>query len=436
MPKNIILLLYIVLISCGGGFKDYPASPIDQVNYLDHAQTKTENNITITTSVISLEESDKIFGVDLFAKGIQPVWLEITNNTEVDYVFLPISMDPDYFAPNEVAYLFQGLFGGGKVHPQLSERFNNYGFEIDNIKPGETKNGFVYTNFDPGIKFVNITLIAEDNVETFIFYHVIAEARETVNEIDFGLIYTDDQFVKYKTEDEIRKAIKDLPCCIMNEDGTDETYPVNFIFIGNGEDIFSALIRQGWDVTEPFSDMWLKLDKKKYFASPLFRTTPMEYFYYFNRPQDLSLQKARYKEKGTVRQRNEMRAWLAPIEFNGKSVWVISTTRDVGTDVDKVKDFLTKKIDPDLNETSSFLIEDMVLSQNVNKIGFIGKLPPSSKDNPRKNYKDQVWWFDGLWAVLLFDDKPNSLSDITFYNWDFPNEYLQKYYKEKIDSGS
>ena len=434
MRSKLNILILLMLVSCGG-FKDYPATPLEEVNFLDHSETKTENGITVTTSVLTDEESKKIFGVDLFSKSIQPVWVEIVNNSDNSLTFLPISLDPDYFAPNEVAYLYQGLFGGGSVHPQLSERFNSYGFELKEINPGETHNGFVYTNFDPGIKYINITLAGEELLETFVFYLVLADAREYYDQIDFENIYTKDQVVDYDNENAFRLAVKDLPCCTKDSNDEDNVYPVNFIFIGTDEDIYSALIRRGWDVTEPYSDMWKKLDVKKYFSTPLFRTSPMENLYYFGRQQDVSLQKSRRRESGTIRQRNEMRIWLAPIKFQGKNVWLGSTTRDVGTDVDKFKDFLTKKIDPDLNETRSYLVEDLVLSQSINKIGYIGLLPPTDEKNPNINQKGQLWWSDGMVLVLLFDDTPNTLSEITFYDWDFPNDYIEKYYRQKIQSG-
>lgn len=129
-----------------------------------------------------------------------------------------------------------------------------------------------------------------------------------------------------------------------------------------------------------------------------------------------------------------MRMWLAPIKFSGKNVWLGSTTRDIGTDVDKVKDFLTKKIDPDLNETRAFLAEDMLVSQSVNKIGFIGMQSPSDSDNPNSNINNQKWWSDGMVLVLHFEDTPNTLSDIKFYDWEFPDEYIRNYYREMIDT--
>ncbi|MGI9534508.1 MAG: LssY C-terminal domain-containing protein [Thermodesulfobacteriota bacterium] len=425
-PLNFVLTISIILniiifslFSCGG-FKNYPAVPIEQVDFLSHAETKTENEITVTTSVLTNEESKRIFGVDLFEKGIQPVWIEIKNDTDYDFVFLPISVDPDYFAPNEVAFLFQGLFNGGKVHPQLSDRFNDYGYELSKIFPGETRKGFLYTNFDPGIKYINVNLFSEEKIETFVFYLLLRDASEEFYQINFDIIYSDEEFTNYENENDFIQAVKNLPCCTKNNESNEEVYPINFVFIGDDEDVFSALIRRGWDVTEPYSDVWRKLDVKKYFSSPLFRTSPMENLYYFDRTQDVSLQKSRRKEKGTIRQRNEMRIWLSPIKYKGESVWAGSTTRDIGTDVNKFRDFLTKKIDPDLNETRSYLFEDMALSQNVSKIGWIRFLEVTTKENPNINFDEQTWWSDGLVLVLLFDDIPTSISDISFFEWDYP----------------
>ena len=426
--KKYFAILIFLMSSCTGGFKNYPATPIDQVNFLKHAETKTENGITVTTSVLTNEESKAIFGVDLFQKGIQPVWIEIKNNAEYDFVFLPISVDQDYFAPNEVAFLFQGLFDGGKVHPQLSDRFNKYGYELSRIYPGETRNGFVYTNFDPGIKYINVTLFSEEKMETFVFYLLVGDAREEFNDINFDIIYSTDEFIYITDDNNFIEIIESLPCCITSKEKNEDVFPINFVFIGSDEDVYSALIRRGWDVTEPYSDIWRQLNVKKYFSSPLFRTSPMENLYYFNRAQDVSLQKSRRKEKGTVRQRNEIRIWLAPIKYMGKSVWVGSTTRDIGTNVNKIRDFLTKKIDPDINETRSYLAEDMALSQNVSKIGWIKVLEPTTADKPRKNYREQKWWSDGLVVVMLFDEKPTSMSDISFFEWEYP-------YSDKINKG-
>jgi len=417
--KILISIFTIGVVSCGG-FKDYPAVPIAQVDFLKRAETKTEDGITVTVSVLTIDESEKIFGVDLFKKGVQPVWIEITNDNDYVFVFLPISLDPDYFAPNEVAFLYQGLFNGGKVHPQLSKRLNDYGYEFSKINPGETRKGFVYTNFDPGIKYVNVDLFSEEKIETFVFYIVLYDANEEFEGVNFDIIYSIDEYVSYSNENDFIESVMNLPCCIKTKDTKEDAYPINFVFIGNDEDVFSALIRRGWDVTEPYSNLWTNIDAKKYFSSPLFGTSPMENLYFFDRSQDVSIQKTRKKDKGTIRQRNEIRIWLAPIKYKGKSVWVGTTTKDMGTDVNKIKDFFTKKIDPDLNETRSYLTEDLILSQNVSKVGWIRTLEPTTEDNPNQSYKEKIWWSDGLVLVLLFDETTTSISNISCFEWESP----------------
>ena len=57
-----------------------------------------------------------------------------------------------------------------------------------------------------------------------------------------------------------------------------------------------------------------------------YRTSPVSPLYVFDRPQDFALQKARK----TVDERNHLRLWRAPVDFEGKPVWVGQLSRDIG----------------------------------------------------------------------------------------------------------
>jgi hypothetical protein len=46
-------------------------------------------------------------------------------------------------------------------------------------------------------------------------------------------------------ENELRKALENLPCCATNEDGTKNGDPLDLIFIGSREDISAAFVRRG-----------------------------------------------------------------------------------------------------------------------------------------------------------------------------------------------
>ena len=46
------------------------------------AETKSEGNIRVTAAVLSEDETKTYFDLDLYDKGIQPIWLEIENQNE------------------------------------------------------------------------------------------------------------------------------------------------------------------------------------------------------------------------------------------------------------------------------------------------------------------------------------------------------------------
>ena len=52
------------------------------------------------------EEVQNLIGIDLYADGIQPVWIEVENRDSAPYWFLPHGMDPNYFPHWEAAEAF------------------------------------------------------------------------------------------------------------------------------------------------------------------------------------------------------------------------------------------------------------------------------------------------------------------------------------------
>ncbi len=92
----VILLFYFLIFY---GCAKFNPRPIDEVPFRERAQTQYENNVRVTAAVLSAEESQAVFGVPLYEKGIQPIWLEIENNDEEPVWLLPVGLDPDYFTP-------------------------------------------------------------------------------------------------------------------------------------------------------------------------------------------------------------------------------------------------------------------------------------------------------------------------------------------------
>ncbi len=106
------------------------------------AVTKAEDGIRVSATIPSREEARSIFGIDLREQGIQPLWLEIENGREGDIYFLPTGLDPEYFPPLEVAFLYKGAYAD---HAALGEHLQALNFDGRSpILAGATVSGFVY----------------------------------------------------------------------------------------------------------------------------------------------------------------------------------------------------------------------------------------------------------------------------------------------------
>ncbi|MCW5783814.1 MAG: hypothetical protein KIT39_10940 [Nitrospirales bacterium] len=106
-----------MLLLIAGCMKYVPPDSFPQA-FLKRVETQQEGPVQVSAVVLSASESEEVFGSSLPGKNIQPVWLKIHNQTEKELVLQLLSIDPDYFAPSEAAWLSQG-FGkrcGSQMH--------------------------------------------------------------------------------------------------------------------------------------------------------------------------------------------------------------------------------------------------------------------------------------------------------------------------------
>jgi len=423
LQQIIIFLCMLALFGCAtkSGIP-YSPRPVEEVPFHERAQTQSRSGLTVTVAVLSPTESRQVFGVDLESKGIQPVWFKIRNQSDKYYVFLPITADPEYYSPGEVSFLFKGNFSKSN-YIVMDEYLEELNFSITLIPPGEESSGFVYTEMDPGIKHVNAALYAWGELEDFDFFFMVPGITTSADTVDFDSLYAENEIVNYEDEEELRTALESLPCCTTDRDGNGEGNPINFVFIGKREDIGDALIRRRWDVAQTVTD-YIQEAEINLFSTGRYRTVPLSDFYFYGRRQDVGLQKARRTRRGDLRQRIEMRLWLSPMRLKGNEIWVGAISTDVGSKI-KIKDFKLieeKQIDPNTDEARSYLVQDLVFSRNVSKLGRVGGIEPADRFNPHMNLLDQPWWTDGHRMVLLFQEKPLTLRELEFFPWEWAED--------------
>ena len=85
------------------GLPDFQPDAMDEVGFKERAETQTQHGVTASIVVLTADEAKAAFDCKLYKKKIQPVWIEITNDTDDEMLFMPRSIDPEYFAPLEVA---------------------------------------------------------------------------------------------------------------------------------------------------------------------------------------------------------------------------------------------------------------------------------------------------------------------------------------------
>jgi len=383
--------------------------------YQERAKTEVQGGLTVTVAVPTEEEAKAIYGVDLAEKGIQPVWIEIQNAAAIPYWFLSSGLDPNYFASSEAAFAFHST--SDDTNHAVDRRFDSLQFR-NPIMPGAIASGFLLTNLDEGVKAVDIDLIARGDVKSFTFFTVDPTFKRRHTQIDLDDLYIGDEIIHVDDEDQLRALLEQLPCCTMNEDGTEFGDPLNLVLIGERTDLTAALVRRQWHPTEIISAESLWRTVKSFVLGSRYRYSPISPLYVFGRPQDGAAQKAR----STIHQRNHARFWLSPIRFQGKEVWVGQISRDIGVKFTlKSPTFSTHVIDPDVDEARRYLIEDLAYSQALQRFGYVKGVGGTSREAPRSNLTGDPYYTDGLRGVMFIEPRPYSLSDLDFLDWDRPS---------------
>ena len=411
----IITFIAIKTIYISSTFK--PQS-IFKVPFRERAQSKFDDDVRVTATVLSAEESRQIFGVNLAKKGIQPVWIRVENHDTRPYWLMYSGLDPNYFSPIEAAQVNHSIFTKS-LNTKIEEHFRVLGFR-NPIASGASVSGFIYANLDEGTKVVDIRLLRFNTsgfgkTKFFTFFLPVPGIKADYYDVDFERLYTSSEIVDLD-EKELRIALENLPCCTTDEDGTQQGDPLNLVLIGTREVIASAFIRRGWLAAEETYGKAIWKTVKSFLLGSKYLYSPVSPLYLYSRQQDRAGQKPRQ----TVHQRNHLRLWLSPMRHKGLPVWIGQISRDVGVRFTlKIWPPVTHKIDSDIDEALHALLEDMVYSQQLATVGWVKGVGAASRSKPRHNLTGDPYFTFGLRLVLMFEKTPPRASEnIQSFFWE------------------
>jgi len=110
---------------------------------------------------------------------------------------------------------------------------------------------------------------------------------------------------------------------------------------------------------------------------------------------------------------------LSLVPWKKSIFWIGQISRDIGVRF-TTKTITTHKIDPDVDETRSFLIQDLWYSQGLKKFGYVKGVGAASYDEPRGNLTGDPYFTDGLRAILWMSSQPSAFGDVGWFDWELP----------------
>ena len=277
--------------------------PTDSGDTLLRARAVTEagRGVEVSATVLGPEDSIRMLGTDVNAAGVQPVWIEVRNDTEHMLWLLRAGADPDYFSPLEVAWSAHVKLAR-ETNARIDEHFSKLAFP-NPIPAHGTSSGILYTNPQPVVKLLTVDLLGSKMMIPFtLFLPVpgdIASAQEVIHQ------YADTEIANYDDLDSLHGALAGLPCCGATADGRLVGEPLNVVLVGDPDDIAAAVNRRGYRRGESGADATQQV---------------------FGRPADLTVRKS--VKAGASE--GWLRIWRAPISYRGDMVFVAQAGRPIG----------------------------------------------------------------------------------------------------------
>jgi hypothetical protein len=213
----------------------------------------------------------------------------------------------------------------------------------------------------------------------------------------------------------LREKLAQLRCCTTNKAGNSNGDPLNIVVVGHGIDALFAFIERGWRLDEPFDLHSIYRTIRAFLFGSEYFNAPVSPLFVFGRQQDVALQKAR----DTVSLRNHLRLWLAPFTIDGLQVWVGQISRDIGIKLTTQSWYLTThRISPEVDQDRFYLLQDLIMSGAVSRLGFVRGVGVSSMPDPQVNLTGDPYLTDGLRLVLFLNEPRQAFDQIEFLDWE------------------
>jgi len=176
---------------------------------------------------------------------------------------------------------------------------------------------------------------------------------------------------------------------------------VNIILIGTEDEVVQVFSAAGWVQVDSsvqntvVNAIFDSLEKKDYL------TMPMSTLYLFERPQDYGF--AHAEPVRVAMSRNHLRVWKSPYLVDGRPLWCIAATHDIGFERDQRNNGVTHKIDPSIDGEREYVNSTLTGTGLVVKRNHV---TPADALTEAKTATGGTFHSDGRILVLILKNAP------------------------------
>jgi hypothetical protein len=389
------LVLILFLSACATQSYHYESTKSYPIR--ERAVTQTQGDITVSASVPGEDEARAIFGIPIYKRGIQPVWLEIENKSAKRVRFAPTSVDRTYFSPLEVAFMHRKGFSK-RARVEMEQRFYHSAMPRQ-IPAGETRSGYVFTHARTGTKSFDVDTFGAAEDQTFAFFITVPGFVPDHADVDFKSLYESSEIRKFALSD-MRAGLGGLPWFTTDQSGEQPGLPVGVVIVAPGIDLLKTLLRAGWHESPKVQD-----------AEQL-----AEAHYLYGRIPDAVF---RLKQEGG-RERTELNLWLTPLQIEGEAVWLAQIIHFIGQRTQLEQVIFGVRVDPDVDDGRDYLMQNVWYSQSLEQVGWMAGAGAVSIESARFDFNSLEYFTDGYRTVLWFSGRPVSLLETRKADLDDP----------------